>query len=1084
MRLLPKFKISALMIMCNAVVWPATVQAEDIDIFAGAAPGGGSNANVLVVMDNRSQWTGATFTAINGTTKFAGQMDLDILSDVAQSLNSNISIGLMMLSKNPIGMTKKEAGGWVRFAMTPMDLTGKNLLAKNLAAIWPAHSSFEVPDSDNDSQLDNVFMDAFKYYGGYTSPVHATDDVDGAPLDSTHFGPIAYTPGTLATGPAGSADPRAYTDGNLTTYVPPASPTGCAATNYIIFIANPNSDLQTSGTASLLTNVGGSTTNPSHSYPPYLANWASFLNKTDVNAAPGQQKIVTYVIVATKDNSNVDTAIGPDMARYGGGRFFKVTDERQLKAAFTTIFDEIQAVNSTFASASLPINATDRRLNENEVYIGMFRPNTGALPRWFGNIKRYQLINSSSDVVLGDSLGQPAVNPLTGFVTNCAVSYWTTDSGTYWNTATYTPTPKGQCSSSTNSPYSDAPDGPIVEKGGAAEVIRKGNNPPATNTSPTYVPAYSSYRKMYTLSGSSLVPLTTANTGLTATQLNWVLGQDVNRENATNPAPAAGSEPTRFSLHGDVVHSRPYVASQKNLSTPRSTVYYGANDGQLRAVDTETGKERWSFMPPESFSKMARLIANSPLIAYPGVSTLPPDPSPTPKDYFMDGPISAFQSSDPANPANNNANIWIYAAQRRGGRQIFSFDVSNPDSPLFKWRVGCTTAADTSCTGAGATPAANMSLMGQTWSTPNVAFIKGYKSGLAPVVVLGGGYDPCEDADSSTPACTKTATSPKGSVVYVLDGSDGSLVATFRTDRSVIADVALVDVDNDGFVDYAYAADTGGQLYRISFVSNPYAPTAITDPTQWTIRPIAYTTGSGRKFQNAPALLPVVSRTNGYAKVYVALGTGDREKPLQTQYPYPRSGNTGVINRFYVYLDDLNLTSSSTPTPTPTNLDTSTTIKNFTTPTACGDPGVVPSDPTYNGWFIDLSGTGEQTVTSAVIVSGMLTFSTNRPTPAPPNSCAPNLGEARGYWLNLTNGSGSIGVAGSCGGARYASFIGGGLPPSPVISTVNVGGKNTTVVIGAIDRKGGVSSAIQAQQVSPAIRQVRRPSYWYKNSDN
>ena len=41
------------------------------------------------------------------------------------------------------------------------------------------------------------------------------------------------------------------------------------------------------------------------------------------------------------------------------------------------------------ASASLPINATNRSQNENQVFIGMFRPDGGGKPRWYGNLKHY-----------------------------------------------------------------------------------------------------------------------------------------------------------------------------------------------------------------------------------------------------------------------------------------------------------------------------------------------------------------------------------------------------------------------------------------------------------------------------------------------------------------------------------------------------------------------------------------------------------------------------------------------------------------------------------------------------------------------
>jgi hypothetical protein len=120
----------------------------------------------------------------------------------------------------------------------------------------------------------------------------------------------------------------------------------------------------------------------------------------------------------------------------------------------------------------------------------------------------------------------------------------------------------------------------------------------------------------------------------------------------------------------------------------------------------------------------------------------------------------------------------------------------------------------------------------------------------------------------------------------------------------------------------------------------------------------------------------------------------------------------------------------------------------------------------------------------------MATFSTNRPIVAAP--CENLLGEARGYWVNLLNGSGAIGVPGNCGGTRSAAFVGGGLPPSPVYATVpiDMGEGETRVVsavIGAVQKSsaGGsaVSSGIDGQEVKPTISFRRHRVFWYQEDD-
>jgi type IV pilus assembly protein PilY1 len=293
----------------------------------------------------------------------------------------------------------------------------------------------------------------------------------------------------------------------------------------------------------------------------------------------------------------------------------------------------------------------------------------------------------------------------------------------------------------------------------------------------------------------------------------------------------------------------------------------------------------------------------------------------------------------------------------------------------------------------------------------------------------------------------------------------------------------MVDVNNDGYVDYAYVPDTGGNFYRFDFVdtASSYAP--ITDPADWQVYRVAYTNGAARKFFYPPALLYV---SNGY--VYAALGSGDREHPLAGDYPF---GN--VTNRFYVYLDQLSFRpttpADADPAKHPVDLDNESLMNDMTLidPTLCTADKVLPATGGKKGWFMALNqfGTGEQTVTSALILGGLVTFSTNRPIPAVAGSCSTTLGEARGYWVNLLNGSGGIGVGSTntCGGDRAATFVGGGLPPSPVTGTVPIDGVSRTVLIGAVQRDGSASAPIGGQKVVPAIKAVRKRVYWFKNID-
>ena len=145
------------------------------------------------------------------------------------------------------------------------------------------------------------------------------------------------------------------------------------------------------------------------------------------------------------------------------------------------------------------------------------------------------------------------------------------------------------------------------------------------------------------------------------------------------------------------------------------------------------------------------------------------------------------------------------------------------------------------------------------------------------MLIVGGGYDNCEDTNDAAPSCGST----KGNAIYILDAAEGSVLYSYPTERAVPGDVSLVDIDSDGYPDYAYAADTGGNLYRIDFIDNPSSKAAM-GKADWKGQKVAYTNGGGRKFLFGPSLL------SSQKQIYMALGSGDRERPLQTQYPTPR----------------------------------------------------------------------------------------------------------------------------------------------------------------------------------------------------
>jgi type IV pilus assembly protein PilY1 len=605
-----------------------------------------------------------------------------------------------------------------------------------------------------------------------------------------------------------------------------------------------------------------------------------------VSSLAGQQNINTYTIfphdpTSLSGNDQANIVLLKSMANQGHGKYFAATDTASLIDALTAIFNEIQAVDSVFASVTLPVSINVRGTNLNQVYMGVFRPDENLMPRWLGNLKEYKLAydTATKTLYLVDSQGLAIENPVTGFVVDNAVSYWTKDSAPYWEFKYFEKPPRHN---------SDMPDGPLVEKGAAAQRLRESY---AINP-----------RNLYTCigctAGSALssAPFDESNAAITPDMLglkpvdttersaiiNWVRGQDnwglLGGENNNG-----STTDVRPSIHGDVLHSRPAVVNYNRDGTNNDVViYYGANDGIFHAVKggqgSGDGQEKWGFVAQEFFNQFKRLREQTQLIC-----SNDPDstnacsitkPGFAPKPYFFDGSVGVYQkdaNNDGKYKAADDDKVYIYLTMRRGGQAIYALDVSDPDNPKFLWKKSHSDFPE----------------LGQTWSHPKPANIKAKTN---PVVIFGAGYDP--NQDDLTPPVADTM----GRGIFVVDAVDGTLIwqagpnsspdPRYKTVAEMIysipADVTVINSDADSYDDRMYVGDTGGNVWRVD-IADP-------DPANWAVNMLA-AVGSTRKFLHAPDVVPGEDGSGPYDAVLI--GSGDREHPFDTT----------VTNRFYMLKD-------------------------------------------------------------------------------------------------------------------------------------------------------------------------------------
>lgn len=1021
-------------LLCLVLAFPMPAVAEDIDIFTSSGSVTGITPNVLIVLDNSANWS----ASFDGGTKFSNE--IATLANVINNLNTDVNLGFMTFGETGPG-TSAPISTYMRYAI-------RNMNGGNKSALRNIITNLDINnDKSNNAPYGFALFEVFKYFGG--------GGTAQAPQNAQNFGPMAFGgfgqpkrdyAGNTVTNTAGGLAGNAFSGPSSREYRSPIA--DACQKNYVIFISNglPQSgaDGGSPNASTLLSNVGGAAAITTIPLPNSTAQgnigdeYARFLYQTDVSSLAGKQNIITYTVnvydaahMTGNDTSNI--VLLESMANQGHGRYFPATSTVALKDALETVFKEVQSVNTVFASVTLPVAVNVRGTNLNQVYLGNFRPDPDAAPRWFGNLKEYQLAfnTDTQKVFLSDVNGLAAESLASGFVVNDAISYWTSASN-FWSYA-----PSGNPPSA-----SDSPDGPVVEKGGVAQRIRTLYPNPDSTLAQT--------RKIYTCNGACLAgvnaplatyPFNTTNISPSAAAnitafgassaaevtsiIDWVRGKD----NAVDENLDGNFSDVRASVHGDVLHSRPAVVNYNRYADNNDVViFYGSNDGLFRAVkggqNATDGYEKWAFVPTEFFPKLKRLRDNVPAIS-----------AANPRPYFADGSVSVYQldvNNDGRLVAADGDKVYLYISMRRGGRMIYALDVTDPDQPKFMWKRDNTSA------GYGE--------LGQTWSEPKVRKIR---ASANPVLIFGAGYDAAVDDLDPIPVGVNNTV---GRGIFVVDGITGNVIwqagpstpATLSPGEvfqsvptmtyAIPSDIAILDRNSDGYADRLYVGDMGGNLWRADI--NDAAP------ANWTVNKLASlgyaanpTVGSRRKFLYSPDVVYSTDSTGPYDSVLI--GSGDREHPFNGFGDAANPLINAVTNRYYMLKDrSIGFTFSGTTIVEADLFDNTSNTAS-------------PAPATARGWLITLA-TGEKVISSSITLGNATFFNTNQPTPPAPGVCGGNLGIAREYTVDFQTG-GSVAAFnrdnGLAANARFLVHPGGGYPPSPVGAIVMLGGRLQQVLI-------------------------------------
>jgi hypothetical protein len=661
------------------------------------------------------------------------------------------------------------------------------------------------------------------------------------------------------------------------------------------------------------------------------------------------------------------------------GYAFLASDGDQLNSQLKAAIDIIREATYSFSQSSIQ---SSRTLDENFIYEGSFQPVTGD-PVWLGHLKKYAV---NEDGTVGAEL-------------------W--DAGT---------------------------------------VLK--NTAPADRNMKTYKAGALTNFTTGSLTNADLAVTSNAARSLVVGYFrgesaynpeNWKLGDVFRSTPITVGTPSAfyddirdiGASPNAFAQHR---------ANHVRASDPYSgrVILVGANDGQVHAFKTSDGSEAWSFIPPNLLSRL-KLTAHS------------TEPSSLTHQYYVDGPVTVADAWVPATAGTGTAksasdwktlllfgegrgagaNLWssstscdsgfnqIYTSTYRYYCGYYCLDVNvNPPVPspptpfpypIFKWRLGI--------------PAAQGPYMGAPWSKPMVSrvLVNGNEKWVA---FIGGGVQAPGAANS-------------GKGFFVIDLVDGSVLWSFtkandaNLDNPMPAPPAIVDTDNDGFIDTVYLGDLGSNMWRFKLCRT--ADGASCGTSNWSgSRLFEANSSSG----NRPIYTTAAVAVDPDLNLWVYWGTGDKTDPT----------SPSAQEKFFG-LKDTDRTSTRTISD----------LQNITS------EGSEYNDLSKYGYYINLAGQGEKMLAEPTVFGGLVYFTTF--IPAHGNDPCAQGGTASLYGLKYTTGGGALPVAGADPPPR-TMVLGTGIPSAPVIS-LKPGGGTTPDLYVTTSGGGGIGAQTQRVNINP-----------------
>ncbi len=520
--------------------------------------------------------------------------------------------------------------------------------------------------------------------------------------------------------------------------------------------------------------------------------------------------------------------------------------------------------------------------------------------------------------------------------------------------------------------------------------------------SPTSGPIPFLWSVLDTSQQNALDTLNGVTDGKGSLRLDWLRGDD------SQEIRNGGSFRNRTSPLGDIVHSDPvfvpppgpplyfypdnletaaYSSFASTYANRTKMLLFGANDGMLHILDASNGNELLSYVPSMLFNKLSKLT----------------DPAYR-HEFYIDQPVSVWDVF-----FNGDWHTVAIGGLGKGGQGLYALDITNPAAfaesnaaNLVLWEFSDADDAD----------------LGYSYTRPYIMRMNNGKW----MVAFGNGYNSMEP--DANPSSTGDA------ILYLLDVEHGGKGASgiFRKISTTVgaaedptgngranrlSDITAVDVNHDYMVDFIYAGDLFGNLWKFD-VRDP-------DPNNWDVYKQGNTptplfvardpSGNPQPITMAPAV-QYHQKKHGFM---VFVGTGKyvedsdpSDLSLQTFYGIwdRQESNINTITRNYLLQQQMLGENNSQFSDNDARL-TSNNVLNW-----YNGSGLPTGNPLneFLGWYIDLANidsngnpilTGERADDHIYVFGNRVEFQTLIPSTDP---CVSG-GESWLFALNATTGS-------------------------------------------------------------------------------